>query len=373
MRVLYVCNDHAYFEAHRRWLADAAVARGDEVFVACGAVLPGSEGTAREVIPLKVVRHSFAVSDLYMALAVRRLAKQLKADIVHLITLKAILFGSLGLIASRQPRRVVATFPGLGRLFDMEERSLGRRLQRWLVSRGLTLSLGARRVSAIFETAADRALMVEQGIIDPRRAHHIAGAGVDPLAYPRAPLPGGRLKVLFAGRLLRSKGVMQVVDAASILADAGVDAEMLIAGAGQGNDPDALSGTEVAKLYGAPHVRYLGSMPSEQMARLLAEVHVVVLPTVYQEGVPRILIEAAAVGRPAIVSDNPGCVAFVKDGESGCVLEAPTAEAIAECVARLAIDRTRLERLADGAWTTFSQGGFAMANVRDKTLRLYRH
>jgi glycosyltransferase involved in cell wall biosynthesis len=267
---------------------------------------------------------------------------------------------------------VVATFPGLGRLFDPADDSAKARLRRKLVLSGLKLGLASSRVKAVFETEADRATLIEHGVARPERSFHIAGAGVDPEAYRRAPLPAGRFTVLFAGRLLRAKGVLIVADAARQVAATGRDIRFAIAGAAQRGDPDGLDAEALAALADDPHVDMLGQIPIQQMPNLLAEAHVVVLPTSYQEGVPRILIEAGAVGRPAIVSDNDGCKAFVADGQSGLVLESLSADALAAAVIRLSSDRSLLERLAAGAAARVSEGGFSQRDVAMRTLALYR-
>lgn len=373
MNVLYVCNDHAYFEAHRRWLAEEARRQGMAVSVACGHVRTDDESLGPVDFPLQVERHSLSVpGDLALALAILRAVRSTKADVVHLITIKPVLVGLLALWLVPSVRRVVATFPGLGRLFDPADDSAKARLRRRLVLLGLKLGLAPSRVKAVFETEADRATLVGLGVVPPNQAFHIAGAGVDPGAFRRAPLPEGRFTVLFAGRLLRAKGVLVVAEAARQVAATRHDIHFVIAGGAQAGDPDGLDGAELAALARDPHVELLGPVPIQQIPDLLARAHVVVLPTSYQEGVPRILIEAGAVGRPAIVSDNEGCKAFVEDGQSGLVLESLTADALAAAVIQLASDRTLIEKLAAGASARVSEGRFSQRDVAINTLALYR-
>lgn len=373
MNVLYVCNDHAYFEAHRRWLAEEARRHGMTVSVACGHVRKDDSSPGSVDFPLQVERHSLSVrGDLALALAILRAARSTKADVVHLITIKPVLMGLLALWLAPSVRSVVATFPGLGRLFDPADGSAKARLRRRLVLLGLKLGLAPSRVKAVFETAADRATLVDHGVAPSGRAFHIAGAGVDPAVYRPAPLPEGRFTVLFAGRLLRAKGVLIVAEAARQVAAAGHDIRFVIAGAAQPSDPDGLDDTDLAALADDPHVELLGEVPIRKMPELLAQAHVIVLPTSYQEGVPRILIEAGAVGRPAIVSDNEGCKAFVQDGQSGIVLESLSADALAAAVIVLASDGTLIEKLAAGAAARVSEGGFSQRDVAIKTLALYQ-
>jgi glycosyltransferase involved in cell wall biosynthesis len=226
-------------------------------------------------------------------------------------------------------------------------------------------------VRAIFEKEHDRDVLLSYGVIAPERAVHIAGAGVDQAQYRAAPLPEGRLRILFASRIIHSKGVMEVAEAASLAAAAGADVEVLIAGDEQPNDPDRLSQTDMDVLRSNPHVTLLGRVPAERMPALITSCHAVILPTRYQEGVPRILIEAASVGRALIVSDNPGCTALVNGPEAGVVLPAAMPQAIADAFMRLAADKEAVRRLAAGAQQRFVAGGFSSLFVREATLKLY--
>ncbi len=144
MRVLYVCNDLAYFDAHRAMLADAARQAGWEVHVASGGI--ERPELRPEIAPLEVTRHSFSPrADIRLAGEIARLARRVDADVVHLITIKPILFGAIGLRLASGRARVVATFPGLGRVFDRQETSAKARLRRMLVAAGLRFGLAPGR------------------------------------------------------------------------------------------------------------------------------------------------------------------------------------------------------------------------------------
>ncbi len=383
MRVLYVCNDHAYFEAHRRPLANAAAALGAQVTLATGHVLPSAQLDSRTVsvdaprsspsiIPLDVERHRFDLKrDIRLAFDIRAAARSSQADIVHLMTLKPVVFGALGLLFAAGPTRVIATFPGLGRVFDRSDRAVHARLRRLLVLIGLRIGLAPARVHAIFETLEDRRLLTGLGVIPTDRTSHISGAGVDPHLFAPAPLPDGPFRLLYAGRILRAKGVAVLAETAAWLHARNCPVEILIAGDTAEADPDALSDAELEALRNAPGVTCLGLVPAHDMPAVLAAAHAVVLPTRYQEGIPRILIEAAAVGRPAIVSQNPGCAAIIADDVNGFILSEVTAAALGTAVQALASDRSRLASLSDGALNRFRSGGFAMADINLATLKLY--
>ncbi len=70
MRVLYVCNDLPYYDAHRRWLADAAREAGATVMLACGGVPEARRGEVDVV--LNIERHRLDLKgDMALAGAIR--------------------------------------------------------------------------------------------------------------------------------------------------------------------------------------------------------------------------------------------------------------------------------------------------------------
>jgi|GEM_PF-2027958 len=375
MRILYACNDLDYWLAHRAGLAERMERRGAEVAVLCG-VPPQS--LAQTPPPDRV--RLFAIErqaldparDAAMAARIVAAARSFRADVVHLITLKPILFGGAALrVGMPGLPRMVATFAGLGRVFADDPP--GRR-QR-LVMRGLRLSLGASRTIAAFENPSDRERLVAAGVLPQRRTAVVRGAGFDPAQFPPAPMPPGPaagmpLRCLFAGRLLRTKGVDTVIDAAKHLAAQGVNVRIAMAGSA-GGDPDAVPPDDLAALHRSGLIDLLGEVPPQAMAAAFAAHHVLLLPTRYPEGSPRVLTEAAGVGRPAIVSNHPGCTAFVRDGIDGIVLPSTDGPALAQAIRSLAEAPARLAAMGASAQARALQGGFTIDAVAEAYARLY--
>ena len=76
-------------------------------------------------------------------------------------------------------------------------------------------------------------------------------------------------------------------------------------------------------------VEYVGEQ--DDVRPWLSKSHVLVLPS-YREGMPRTVLEAASMGRPAIVTDVPGCRQAVVDGETGWLCQVRDAESLAACM-----------------------------------------
>jgi glycosyltransferase involved in cell wall biosynthesis len=169
-----------------------------------------------------------------------------------------------------------------------------------------------------FETRHDFDFWKNRNIVRQQNASIIDGAGVNPnLFYPsNVPHNSSKIKVLFASRLLKSKGLTTFLMTAHDLANRS-DVEFIVAGLLDDQDPDAISSEYLKQ---SKEIRFLGRV--EDMSTLLRECDIVCLPTRYGEGIPRILIEAAATGLASIASNHLGCREIVQDGVTGIILQA---------------------------------------------------
>jgi glycosyltransferase involved in cell wall biosynthesis len=372
MKITVICNDTDYFLRHRLPVVDRLVAMGADVTVMSGGrrLAPG-EAHGWRFIHVPIVRFSFSpLLDLWLLLRSWLHFVLARPEAVHLITLKPAVFCGLAAMLAcalvGRPRRIVVTIPGLGRAMspsgDGRVRALIGRVMRLLSSRPGT--------HFTFETEQDRQAWIDQRLIRRDNASVFAGAGVDPRRfYPPAEEGTQRpLRVLFASRLLKSKGLDAFLAAARLLPDRSA-VRFLVAGMVEPHDPDGIAPQTLAA---DDAISFLGEV--RDMPRLLREVDIVCLPTRYGEGVPRILIEAAATGLPSIATDLDGCRTIVKDGQTGFLLPLGDATTLAAAL-RDSIEKYLLDpdlALIHGrtARQLFGRGGFREEMVIDRFIAL---
>ncbi|HCR3161733.1 TPA: glycosyltransferase, partial [Escherichia coli] len=99
-------------------------------------------------------------------------------------------------------------------------------------------------------------------------------------------------KILFASRMLWSKGLGDLVQVKNILKHDGLDIEILVAGIIIENDDDAISLNQIQKWNDSGDIVWLGTR--NDVKELIQLSNIVALPSIYGEGVPRILLEAGA-------------------------------------------------------------------------------
>ena len=366
-KIVFVANEIGNFWHHRAHLVHAASSVGlrSVVFASPVGNIPTFEGEYR---PITIKRYRLDVwGDVNLFLVVVWLLLRDRPRAINLINLKPYLFGGL---ASRLAKslgwqgNVVFTVPGLGRLYQATNKP-SHKLRRGLVE--FFLRIAARGAHVTFETVADRDVWVARRIITPHQALVTRGSGVDIASFlPRQRSADGTMRVLFAGRLLRTKGLDVFLEAAARISDPKV--EMIVAG-GVESDPDAV---DVERIRTHPKVRFLDQV--DDMPSLLARTDLVVLPSRYNEGIPRILIEAAACGCVPIATRFPGSEMLIEHGVTGFMLDgtSPSAqiEQLVALISQLKQDGASRTGIGERAAAYVRASGFASTDIASIFVKL---
>jgi glycosyltransferase involved in cell wall biosynthesis len=163
---------------------------------------------------------------------------------------------------------------------------------------------------------------------------------------PRPPLrhEEGPLRILFAGRMQRLKGAMDLVDACLRLP--GDDWELTLIGADTETAPLAQSVrlTIEAMCEGDPRVRIEEAVPHEELQQRFAEHHLLALPSTF-EVASNIALEAMRAGLPVLATPVGAQTEFVEDGVSGWLTDDVGAPALRHRLAGLLEDRDEVERV----------------------------
>ena len=334
--LLFVVNNPAFFMSHRVPVALAAQKAGYDVHVAT------MEGPAvADIQALGMTHHAIPMTrsgkhplqELGTLLALLRLFRRLRPDVVHLVTIKPVLYGGIAARIARVPG-MVAAISGLG--FVFLSNSLKMRLVRAMVARLYRVALGHPNSRVIFQNANDRDLLKSLGAVREDQVVIIRGAGVDLDAYrPTPEPPAPPVVVTMVARLLRDKGVQEFVQAAKLLRERGVPVTMQLVGGLDAGNPTSATQADVDAWQQDGCVQALGER--SDVAALYAAAHIAVLPS-YREGLPKSLIEAAACGRAVVTTDVPGCRDAIEPDVTGLLVPVRDAAALAEAIARLAED-----------------------------------
>jgi len=120
----------------------------------------------------------------------------------------------------------------------------------------------------------------------------------------------------FCGRLVRDKGVAELVEAVKILSKRFPEKSIKLLVIGSFEKRDALPQSTVEFLQKSPHVIFTGPIPYDDIQLYYTPMNVLILPS-YREGFGLVTIEAGAMGIPAIVSRSTGCIDSIVEGKTG--------------------------------------------------------
>lgn len=370
-RLLYLVNIPRFFVSHRLPLALAAGAAGYEVHVAtAGDDAPNVETIRAAGLPfhpLPLRQHGTnPLQELAAARAIHALYRRLRPDIVHQVTIKAVIYGGAAARLARVPA-VVNAVTGLGYVFT--ETGVKAALLRAGSSAAYRLAFGHPNSLTIFQNPDDLAQFVEYRLLPPERAILIKGSGVDMAEFQPQPEADGPPVVLYAGRLLWPKGVGEFVEAARRLRAAGARARFAIAGYGEPGSPINVPPETLAAWGDEGAVEVWGRR--NDMPQVYAQAHIVCLPSYYREGIPRVLIEAGACGRAVVAADVSGSRDIVRDGENGLLVPPRDVDALAAALRRL-IEDDDLRRRLGARGREIASAEYSFEGVAAATLAVYR-
>jgi glycosyltransferase involved in cell wall biosynthesis len=177
-----------------------------------------------------------------------------------------------------------------------------------------------------------REAAVARGIVPAAKARvlaHGSSNGIDVARFAATPekiaaaaqlrqslsIPAASPVIGFVGRLVRDKGVPELVAAYTSLRDDFPDLQLLLVGPAESGN--ALPASIRQQIDSLPGIRAIGSVADPSTAYLAMDV--LALPT-HREGFGNVLLEAGAMGLPVVASAVEGCLDAVADGATGALV-----------------------------------------------------
>jgi len=294
------------------------------------------------------------LTDLRSLVKVARFLCQNRFDIVHSSTPKAGFLTALAGKLARVPIRV-HTFGG----------------QPWVELAGLRRRIPREcdRITAKLATQcyadcpAQRDFLISEGLVPPAKIAVIGAGSISGVNLQRFSLttwggdaarqtrrelgiPSDALVIAFVGRLVRDKGIIELLAAFEMIAKSNPAVHLLLVGPFE-EERDPLPAETVERLKRQPRVHGVGFSLTPE--KYMAAADIFCLPS-YREGFGSAVIEAAAMGLPAVVTRlTGGLVDTIVEGVTGLFVPPKNVDHLAQALRTLIASKELRHSLGQAA------------------------
>jgi glycosyltransferase involved in cell wall biosynthesis len=287
----------------------------------------------RKITPLQDIRCLFMLIVLF---------RKVRPDIVHTHTPKAGLLGMLAAWICRVPVRM-HTVAGLP---VMEAKGV----KRWVLI--MTERITCYCASRVYPNSLRLLHYMKEQLTISNCQLTIIGKGssngIDTTHYSltdslreqgkairqQYSIPDNALVFGFVGRIVRDKGIGELIEAFRKIREVRADSYLLLVGPLE-QDLDPLSKEDLDFLQSGDQVIMAGF--KNDVRPWLVAMDVFVFPS-YREGFPNVVMQAACLAIPCIVSDINGCNEILQQEETGLLVPPKNSDALFAAMNRLADD-----------------------------------
>lgn len=371
-KIFYVVNVDWFFTSHRKELAMEGIKRGYEVFLVTkntGEFESLNKLCIKTIdIPFDRKKSSF-FSDFKAFLKLCLLYNKYKPEIIHHVTLKPIIFGSLASFFFSRKSKIINAVSGLGYAFTKSDRSILKSVILLLLKS--IFYFNRKNIKFIFQNSSDKNLFLKEKISSDTSSFIIKGSGVDEFIFkPKDKLitQGKKVRITLLARMLKDKGVIEFLKAAHIIQNKlkGKVIFRLVGGLDFDN-PAAIEEQEIRKMLIEDYIVWEGL--SKNVFSVYQETEIACLPS-YREGMPKSLIEAMSMECAILTTDVPGCRDCVDEGVNGFLFPPRSPEVLSEKITILLNDFDLIKKMGKESRIKMLSD-MTLGHVVNKTYEIY--
>ena len=362
--ICFVYNTSQYLFLHRFDLMETMVKNGFMIY----AIAPRDEysekikGTNIHFIEINIDRKGYnPLNDLLFFYRLLKIYLRIRPQIVHHFTIKPIVYGSICARLLNIPK-IINSINGLGYLL------LNKGVKAIFAKYIYKVSIDKDNIINIFQNKDDMHHFISNKFCKQPTAHLVRGCGVN-LDYFK-PSPKNKLwfkkkiRFLFLSRMLKDKGLIELVNATKKLYENIKDFELILTGSPDNGNPETVSEEWLVNISSHPAIKWVGFVKDSR--KMIDDCHVMILPS-YREGLSQSLLEGIAMGMPIITTDVPGCRELI-DG-NGFLVEAKNKDDLCESMEEMLLNKDLLSKMSKKSIQISKN--FRTSKINDQLLFLY--
>lgn len=241
-----------------------------------------------------------------------------KPDLVHHFTIKPCIYG--GIVAKLTGiKNKINHITGLGPSFYSNRKKI-KFVNKFLQSFYKYAFIDDKNnLINIFHNNSDKNTFIAKSIAKAEQTTTIYGSGIDINHYKNDIKRkfNKQIKLLFPARLIKEKGIVELINACNDLWNCNYRFTLNIAGEVDTQNRSYLKSKHFKLIENNPNIIFLGKC--NNMRKIYKKMDIVILPS-WREGLSKSLLEAAAMSLPIITTNVPGCSDIIANEHSGLLV-----------------------------------------------------
>ncbi len=338
-KIIFLSNIDSFFVSHRLKIADKLKKEGFDVHIATEFTIYKKflKKKGFKIHEIKFSRNSLNILKAVVPLLqIFYMVLKVKPHILHLISLKPIIFG--GLISIILPvKSLVISITGLGSMF-LYKNFLNKARENFIKFL-LKLIFSHPKLKIIFQNKYDYYYLKNHTKITRDKICFIKGSGVDLQKFKFTKVNTKEINIMLISRIIAEKGIYEYINAINYLKNKNFRGNFYLIGDTDYSNPSAIKISEIKLWKNEKIIKYMKYQ--DDIYNILKKSTIIVLPS-YREGFPKILMEAAAVGRPVITTNVPGCRDAIINKKTGILVPPKNYIKLAKAMFDLSINKKKI-------------------------------
>lgn len=319
-RILVLANNDVGLYKFRKELLQELLKQNNEVFISLpdGEYIPQLKKIGCTYINTSIDRRGTnPITDVKLIYFYTKIIKKINPDVVLTYTIKPNIYGGIACKMLHIP--YIANVTGLGT--SIENKGSMQFVALRLYAVGLQ-----KAFCVFFQNEPNLNFFKDKNIVnDNTRLIPGSGVNLEQHCFEEYLENDDEIKFLFIGRIMKDKGVGELLDAAIQIKPKYPNSQFHFIGDSEEDYYiDRLLKLEVQGI-----IKYHGRQ--SDVHSYIAKSHAIILPS-YHEGTANVLLEAAASGRPVLASKVTGCRETFDEGLSGLGFEAKNVESLVDTI-----------------------------------------
>jgi glycosyltransferase involved in cell wall biosynthesis len=319
MKILVLANFGMGLYKFRKELIEELISNKNEVYISLpnDEYVPKLKNLGCEFIETHLDRRGKnPVTDIKLLVEYIKIIKHINPDVVLTYTIKPNVYG--GLACRITKTSYIANITGLGT--SLENKGLLQKITLMLYKTGLK-----KAKCTFFQNKTNKAFFTESGIVE-RKTQLVPGSGVNLKTNKFGVYPSEKenVKFLFIGRVMKAKGIEELLEAAKKVKNIYPNVQFDLIGACEEDYSQKLDVLNRAGI-----INYHGQQ--NDVHSFIKNSHATILPS-YHEGTANVLLESASSGRPVLASRVPGCKETFDEDLSGLGFEVKSVDSLVEAI-----------------------------------------